>query len=214
MTFSGAMYASVLYRYFPALDSEQQSRFDALGSLYSEWNQKINLISRNDLEYLYERHVLHSLAIARFVTFRPGTRILDVGTGGGFPGIPLAILFPGCQFTLCDSIGKKIMVVGDLISRLGLLNARAVQARAESLDGSFDFVVSRATAPLADLHRWTANKIGKTQQNAIPNGIICLKGGDLSAEIAPFRNRTEVVNLTDYFHEPFFETKKLVFLTC
>ena len=201
-------------KYFPLQEGEMRSRFDAMGALYSEWNSKINLISRSDLSHLYERHILHSLSIAKFITFRPGTRILDVGTGGGFPGIPLAVFFPQCSFVLCDSIGKKIMVVKDVISRLGLQNAEAVNNRAENLGGSFDFVVSRATAPLADLHRWAANQVSRKQQNAIPNGIICLKGGDLKDEIAPFKNRTEVVALSTYFDEPFFETKKLVFLTC
>lgn len=203
---------SVITRYFPGISEKAQNQFSQLGVLYPEWNAKINLISRSDIEHLFERHILHSLAIARFVNFKQGTRILDIGTGGGFPGIPLAIMFPEVHFTLVDSITKKIMVVNDIIQKLGLTNATAVCSRAEAVDGQFDYVVSRATAPLTDLYKWSRTKIKSGQINAIPNGIICLKGGDLTDELKPFKGRVEVDEISNYFSEDFFLTKKLVFL--
>ena len=204
----------VITRYFPALSEKALQDFSQLGVLYPEWNAKINLISRTDIEHLYERHILHSLAVARFINFKPGTSVMDIGTGGGFPGIPLAILFPEVSFTLVDSISKKIMVVNDIIQKLGLTNASGICARAESLTGQFDYVVSRATAPLSDLYKWSRTKIKTKQINAVPNGIICLKGGDLTEELRPFKGRVEVDDLSAYFQEDFFLTKKLVFLTC
>lgn len=203
---------SVITQYFPGLSEKAGQQFAQLGVLYPEWNSKINLISRTDIEHLFERHILHSLAIARFVSFKPGTTILDIGTGGGFPGIPLAITFPEVRFTLVDSISKKIMVVTDIIQKLGLTNATAVCSRAENIDDQFDYVVSRATAPLADLYKWSRTKIKSQQINAIPNGIICLKGGDLTDELKPFKGRVEVDEISNYFKEDFFMTKKLVFL--
>lgn len=201
-----------IFDYFPGLDHVQRKRLLQLQVLYSGWNEKINLISRSDFVHFYERHVLHSLAIARFIRFASGTRVMDLGTGGGFPGIPLAILFPEAHFTLVDSIAKKINAVSEISRSLGLTNTLAVCSRAETLDASFDYVVSRATAPLGDLFRWSRAKIRNVQRNAIPNGIICLKGGDLEAELRPFAGRIEQVPLNSYFQEDFFETKKLIFL--
>ena len=203
---------NIIEKYFPALTATQKSSFEKLGELYADWNSKVNLISRTDIEHLYERHVLHSLAIAKFIKFSQGTKIMDLGTGGGFPAIPLSILFPEVSFTLVDSIAKKIKVVSAIISELNLTNASAVCSRAEELKGSYDYVVSRATAPLSDLYKWSRLQINTRQQNAIPNGIICLKGGDLTKELQPFKGRVEVVPLTSIFSEPFFETKQLVFL--
>lgn len=203
----------IITKYFNKLPAGADAKFAMLGDLYVEWNAKINLISRKDIEFLFERHVLHSLAIAEFINFKDGTTILDIGTGGGFPGIPLAIMFPNVKFTLVDSIGKKIKVVEDMISRLNLTNATAICDRAENLQGTFDYIVSRATAPLNDLYKWSLPKINKVQKNAIPNGIICLKGGELDEEIKPFKGRTEVVLLSDYFAEEYFLNKKLIFVT-
>ncbi|HMT29703.1 MAG TPA: 16S rRNA (guanine(527)-N(7))-methyltransferase RsmG [Bacteroidia bacterium] len=207
------MPVDIIFKYFPSLADDARIKFNRLGELYSDWNAKVNLISRTDIEFLYERHVLHSLAIAKFINFKDGTRVMDIGTGGGFPGIPLAIMFPKVQFTLVDSIGKKIKVVEDVIAQLELKNAVAICERAEKVEGKFDYVVSRATAPLGDLYKWSRIKIDPVQKNAIPNGIICLKGGDLTEEIKPFRGRTEMVSISDFFDEDFFLTKKLLFLT-
>jgi len=203
---------SVITQYFPGLTEKAQQQFAQLGVLYPEWNAKINLISRSDIEHLFERHILHSLAIAKFINFKPGTGVMDVGTGGGFPGIPLAIMFPDVNFTLVDSISKKIMVVNDVIQKLGLTNATGICSRAEAVEGQFDYVVSRATAPLTELYKWSRVKIKTKQINAIPNGIICLKGGDLSDELKPFKGRVEVDDISGYFNEDFFLTKKVVFL--
>ena len=203
---------NIIIRYFPKLNDEQKKLFGQLEPLYAEWNAKINLISRKDFPEFYERHVLHSLAIARLIQFTPGTRILDVGTGGGFPGIPLAIMFPEVQFHLVDSIGKKIMVVNDVIASLGLNNATAEKIRAEELTQKYDFVVSRAVTTLPEFVPWIRKNISQQQKNALPNGILYLKGGEISNEIKPFKRIVFVKNLSDYFEEEFFKTKKLVHL--
>lgn len=198
--------------YFPALTEQQIQQFDALYELYSQWNARINVISRKDIHHLYPHHVLHSLSIARYTRFTPGSFILDAGTGGGFPGIPLAIFFPEVQFVLLDSIGKKIRVVREVSESIGLRNVEAVHARVEDEKRKFHFVVSRAVMPMPELIGITRKNISVQQINALPNGTICLKGGDLSAEIRPFRKIAEVVPLSDYFSEPFFQTKKLVYV--
>ncbi len=198
--------------YFPALSAEQKQQFGALNELYRDWNSKINVISRKDIDGLYLHHVLHSLAIAKYIHFTPGTQIMDVGTGGGFPGIPLAILFPEVKFLLLDSIGKKIKVASEVARAIGLKNVDFIHSRAENEKRKFHFIVSRAVMPLPDLIKITNKNISQEQKNAIPNGIICLKGGDLSDEISSYKHIAEVVALTDYFTEPFFETKKLVYV--
>ena len=202
----------IIQKYFPALTQEQAAQFEALGPLYTEWTAKINLISRKDIDHLYEHHILHSLAIAKFLHFKPGTQIMDVGTGGGFPGIPLAILFPDCDFLLLDSIGKKLKAAGDIAQQIGLKNVRFCHDRVENEKGKFDFVVSRAVMPLSDLARLCRKNIAAAQHNALPNGIICLKGGELQSETMPFKNKVSQTNLSDYFEEEFFETKKVVYL--
>lgn len=199
-------------KYFPDITTEQRSRFSLLDSLYREWNEKINVISRKDIDHLYERHVLHSLAIAKLISFRPVTKILDVGTGGGFPGIPLAIMFPECDFLLIDSIGKKIQVVKNVVEALKLRNVRAEQIRAEEVKEQFDFVVSRAVTSLPVFVHWTQKSILKKGQNSLHNGILYLKGGDLTEELQPFANRVNVFELSSYFSEEFFETKKIIHL--
>lgn len=199
-------------RYFPNLTQQQQDRFTQLWPLYQDWNSKINLISRKDFEFLYTRHILHSLAIGKVLEFRPGTKILDVGTGGGFPGIPLAILFPECEFTLVDSIAKKIMVVDSIINELKLTNAKAIRARAEDIPGNFDFVVSRAVAQLPEFKAWVWKKITPGGKNALPNGILYLKGGDLKAELKGIKDPTDIFEISDFFKDPYFETKKVVFV--
>ncbi|MFM2190984.1 MAG: Ribosomal small subunit methyltransferase [Bacteroidota bacterium] len=205
---------SIITKYFKSLDDLQLQRFADLGEMYATWNERVNLVSRKDIAHLYERHILHSLSIARFINFKPGANVMDLGTGGGFPGIPLAIFFPEVQFTLVDSIAKKMRVVEDLVQVLGLRNVNPMVGRAENLRGNFDFVVSRAVAPLADLYTWSGKSIAKKQQHAMPNGIICLKGGDLREELLPFKNRVEVHKIHDWFDEEFFETKRLVYLPC
>lgn len=200
----------IILKYFSGLTPEQTRLFEELQPLYTEWNAKINVISRKDIDSLYERHVLHSLAIARFIRFTPGSKILDVGTGGGFPGIPLAIFFPNVEFHLVDSIGKKIKVVNAVAESLGLKNVTAGQIRAEQLKSKYDFVVSRAVTQLPEFVSWIRKNISLKQQNAIPNGVIYLKGGNLEGETRPFRKTAFVQNLSDYFDEEFFETKKLV----
>jgi 16S rRNA (guanine527-N7)-methyltransferase len=202
----------IILRYFSRLTPEQVSKLNRLFPVYSEWNAKINVISRKDIDQLYERHVLHSLAIAKFIRFTPGSKILDVGTGGGFPGIPLAILFPECQFHLVDSIGKKIKVVNEVVRVLDLKNVRAEQIRAEQLKDKYDFVISRAVTTLPEFVGWVRKNISPVQQNALPNGIIYLKGGNLDAEIRPYRNNAFVQDITEYFEEEFFKTKKLVYI--
>lgn len=203
---------NIITKYFPKLKPEQYELFSQLQPLYAEWNAQINVISRKDFDGFYERHVLHSLAIAKFIGFTPGTKILDVGTGGGFPGIPLAIFFPEVQFHLVDSIGKKIKVVNNVIKSLGLQNATAEQIRAEELKGEYDFVVSRAVTSLPEFVPWVRKNIAKKQRNAMPNGIIYLKGGDLTEEIKSFKNRVFAKNLSDWFEEEYFETKKVLHL--
>lgn len=198
--------------YFPALTALQKQQFGALSDLYTQWNAKINVISRKDIHNLYPHHILHSLAIARYVRFTPGSLIMDVGTGGGFPGIPLAIFFPDVEFLLLDSIGKKVRVAKEVSEAIGLKNVETVHARVEDEKRKFHFIVSRAVMPLPELVRITRKNISREQMNALPNGIICLKGGDLSSELHPFRQVAETVSLTDYFSEPFFQTKKLVYV--
>jgi 16S rRNA (guanine527-N7)-methyltransferase len=204
---------NILSKYFSRLSADQISKFEQLRPLYTEWNEKINVISRKDIEHLYERHILHSLAIFKFAPFQKGSKILDIGTGGGFPGIPLAIMMPKVDFVLVDSIGKKINVVNEVSSALGLSNVTAHHSRAESIKGKFDFVVSRAVADISLLVQWSQGKISPTHKNAIPNGLICLKGGDLKDELKPFKKTIEVYDLNSWFKEEFFETKKLVYLT-
>jgi 16S rRNA (guanine527-N7)-methyltransferase len=205
------MEAEIVYKYFPNLSDHQKDQFQALGALYADWNTRINVVSRKDIDELYLRHVLHSLGIARVHEFREGLDILDVGTGGGFPGIPLAILFPGTRFMLVDAIAKKIRVVEDVIRGLGLQNAQARQARVEDMDEQFDFIVSRAVAAMPTFVRWTRGRLKKNSRDRIPNGILYLKGGDLTEELAPFP-QAKVYPLGHYFQEPFFETKKVVYL--
>ena len=191
----------------------QRERFAGLDNLYSEWNARINVISRKDIGQLQLRHVLHSLALARVCRFDDGARVLDVGCGGGFPGIPLAIMFPEAHFTLCDSIGKKITVVRAVASALGLQNVTTLNTRAENVAGRFDYVVSRAVAPMADLLRWTKGKIDAGQRGSLPNGMLCLKGGDLSAELAAagIGGKFTIYNIADFFDGEFFATKKVVY---
>ena len=198
--------------YFPSLSPLQIEQFEALFDLYSDWNAKINVISRKDIQNLYVHHVLHSLSIAKFTKFTPGTKVLDVGTGGGFPGIPLAIFFPDINFVMIDSIGKKIKVVNEVAQALSLQNVEAIHKRIQDETGKCDFVVSRAVMTLGDLEKLVRKNISSTHQNALPNGLICLKGGDLSEELKPYKKIIDVHSLTDYFMEPFFETKKLVYL--
>lgn len=198
--------------YFPGLEASKLEKFDSLFSLYEDWNSKINVISRKDMDQFYERHVLHSLAIAKFTGFKPGAKIMDLGTGGGFPAIPLAIFYPDVQFTAVDSIGKKIKVVEEVSKSLGLSNVIPVNGRAESLSTKFDFVITRAVAELPLLVQWSEKLISSKQNHAIPNGLICLKGGDLNEEIKPFKKRVQVYELSSWFKEEFFETKKIVYL--
>lgn len=203
--------STLLSKYF-TLTENQERQFLALGSLYPEWNAKINVISRKDIDNLYEHHILHSLAIAKVLNFKQGTTILDVGTGGGFPGIPLAILFPDVSFLLIDSVGKKVKVAMEVACAAGLTNVQCLQTRVEEVKQTFDFVVSRAVMPLPDLVRLTKKNISKQQRNALPNGLICLKGGNLTDEIKPFKNIAEVFELSQFFEEDYFKTKKAIYL--
>lgn len=202
----------LITKYFPTLSEEQKSRFAALYDLYADWNSKINVISRKDIGNLYEHHVLHSLGIAKYIRFTPGTSIMDLGTGGGFPGIPLSILFPEVKFHLVDSIGKKVRVASEVASAIGLKNVTFRHCRAEEEKQKFDFVVSRAVMPLTDLLKIIRKNISADQHNALPNGLICLKGGELNKEVMPVRNKTEFFDLKEVFEEPFFETKKVVYV--
>lgn len=197
--------------YFQLTDIQAQ-QFAALEVLYPDWNQKINLISRKDIEFLREHHILHSLAIAKVLHFAPGTEILDVGTGGGFPGIPLAILFPECRFTLIDGIGKKVMVAADIAKQIGLTNVECLHERVEEEKRQFDFVVSRAVMPLPDLVKLVRKNIHHKHKNALPNGLIVLKGGELQAEIRPFRTSVEVSEIDTFFHLPWFAEKRVLYL--
>ncbi|MHA4896312.1 16S rRNA (guanine(527)-N(7))-methyltransferase RsmG [Pedobacter sp. PWIIR3] len=204
--------STIIQEYFKDLSDLQISQFDQLYELYSFWNAQINVISRKDIDELYERHILHSLGIAKFCTFKPGESILDVGTGGGFPGIPLAILFPQTNFHLVDSIGKKIKVVKEVAEALELKNVKASHLRAEQVAEKYDFIVSRAVTRLIDFYPWIKGKFNKDSKNAIPNGILYLKGGDLAEEIAESRLKAELYPLSAYFKEEFFETKYVVYI--
>jgi len=199
-------------KYFPTLTPTQLIQFEALYDLYVDWNSKINVISRKDIENLYEHHVLHSLAIAQIIHFKPGSIVLDVGTGGGFPGIPLAILFPEVHFTLIDSIGKKIKVGTEVSTAIGLKNIELKHLRVQEEKGKFDFVVSRAVMPLDDLVKLVKKNIAKTGKNALPNGLICLKGGELQHEILPYKNIADTYEVSEFFKEEFFKTKKVVYV--
>ncbi|UOE39892.1 16S rRNA (guanine(527)-N(7))-methyltransferase RsmG [Chryseobacterium suipulveris] len=205
------MSAALIERYFPDLSDEQKSQFSKLEELYGDWNEKINVISRKDMDSLYEKHVLHSLGIAKVMEFAPGTKVLDIGTGGGFPGIPLAILFPEVQFTLVDSIGKKITVVNAVSESLGLKNVKGIHERAEKLNEKYHFVVSRAVTQMPVFLRWLKGKFEKEQFNPKHNGVLYLKGGDLAEELAGLK--VEVFDLKNYFDSEFFETKKVVYLS-
>ncbi|MBO4607131.1 MAG: 16S rRNA (guanine(527)-N(7))-methyltransferase RsmG [Prevotella sp.] len=201
-----------ILKYFPDLTERQQAQMAALYDLYADWNQKINVISRKDIEHLYEHHVLHSLAIARFVKWKEGTKVLDFGTGGGFPGIPLAILYPDCQFHLIDGTGKKIRVVNEVVQVIGLKNVKASHLRGEDEKGKYDFVVSRAVMPLPSLVRIVSKNISKTQRNAIANGVICLKGGDVGEETQPFGRVVETADISEWFDEEWFNEKHIIYL--
>ncbi|MDB5118510.1 MAG: Ribosomal small subunit methyltransferase [Mucilaginibacter sp.] len=206
------MTSDQLFTYFPGLTTTQQQQFEQLPELYEFWNNQINVISRKDIDQLFERHVLHSLAIAKIMPFLPGEKVLDVGTGGGFPGIPLAILFPDTQFYLVDSIGKKIKVVQEVVKALGLKNVRAAHLRAEQVNEKFDFVVSRAVTRLNEFYPWIKNKFSKTSKNSLPNGVLYLKGGDLTEEIAESGLIVQQFYLKNYFPEEFFETKQVIYV--
>lgn len=203
---------NLILKYFPALTEQQRTRFAALDALYHDWNAKINVISRKDIDNLYEHHVLHSLAIADMIRFRPGTRVMDLGTGGGFPGIPLSIMFPEVQFHLIDSIGKKIRVCNEVISALGLQNVTTAQTRAEGVKERFDFIVTRAVMPLADLIKISQKNIERKSQNALPNGLIALKGGELERESAAVTREVIITPISDSFSEEYFQTKSVVYV--
>ncbi|MEO6151341.1 MAG: 16S rRNA (guanine(527)-N(7))-methyltransferase RsmG [Mucilaginibacter sp.] len=206
------MTSDIITKYFPALTPKQVEQFEQLPVLYEFWNNQINVISRKDIEQLYERHILHSLGIAKVMAFKSSERVLDVGTGGGFPGIPLAIMFPETTFHLVDSIGKKIKVVNEVASALGLTNVTATHARAEQINEEFDFVISRAVTRLKEFYPWVKGKFYKMGCNKLPNGILYLKGGDLTEEIAESGLKVRQYNLKDYFDEEFFETKQVVYV--
>ncbi len=203
-----------ILKYFTALTEEQQRQLEMLDALYREWNAKINVISRKDIDNLYEHHVLHSMAIAKIANFRPGTQILDFGTGGGFPGVPLAILFPECQFKLIDGTGKKIRVAQEVCNAIGLKNCQPTHLRGEEEKGKYDFIVSRAVMPLPDLVKIVTKNVAREQHNALPNGIICLKGGDLQEETRPYRNIVETTEISQFFDEEWFKEKYIIYLPC
>jgi 16S rRNA (guanine527-N7)-methyltransferase len=204
----------IIEKYFPHLTATQKAQFDQLDALYHDWNAKINVISRKDIDNLYEHHVLHSLAIAMAMRFKDGSKILDFGTGGGFPGIPLAILFPQCQFKLIDGTGKKILVANEVAKAIGLKNVVAEHLRGEDEKGKYDFIVSRAVMPIPDLMKICKKNICKTQQNAMPNGIICLKGGNLEEELKPFKKIAEVYPISEWFQEEWFQEKNIIYIPC
>ena len=201
---------NLLLKYFPQLSDRQKEQFAALPELYADWNSKINVISRKDKDNFVEHHVLHSLAIAKVVQFKTMADILDVGTGGGFPGIPLAIMFPDANFYLVDSIGKKIKVVQDVAQQLDLQNVRAEQIRAEQVEGDYDFIVSRAVTDLSQFMGWIRGKVSRSLYHKLHNGVLYLKGGDLTQELAPFRKKAHLYDISDFFEEPYFETKKVI----
>lgn len=203
----------LIKKYFPDLTRQQEEQFNRLGDLYKLWNDQINVISRKDIDSLYVHHVLHSLAIAKVITFKQGTKVMDVGTGGGFPGIPLAIMFPEADFYLIDSIGKKIKVVQGVVEALGLKNVRAEQIRVENTTGQYDFIVSRAVTAYPAFVDITKNKIKLQSGNALPNGILYLKGGDFEEEVKPYQARIKIYPIPDFFSEDFFETKKVIYMS-
>ena len=206
------MNAEIIYRYFPNLNDVQLQQFAALGELYRDWNTKIHVISRKDIDQLYEHHVLHSLAIAKIINFRPGTSILDFGTGGGFPGVPLSILFPECQFKLIDGTGKKIRVAQEVCDAIGLKNCAPTHLRGEDEKDKYDFIVSRAVMPLPDLVKLMRKNISKTSSNALPNGVLCLKGGNLQAELQPYHKIVETTEISQFFKEEWFKEKFVIYL--
>lgn len=201
----------LILKYFPNLTEDQIAKFTKLEALYQDWNLKINVVSRKDIDELYLRHVLHSLGIAKIIQFKDGSRLMDVGTGGGFPGIPLAIMFPECSFHLVDSIGKKLKVVDEVVEGLGLTNVKTSHSRVEEINDTYDFIVSRAVAAMPTFVHWVKRKIAKQQNHELKNGILYLKGGDLTEELQDYKTAT-IYNLTDYFKEDFFDTKKVVHL--
>lgn len=203
---------SIISKYFPQLTERQKTQFEALDALYRDWNAKINVISRKDIDNLYEHHVLHSLAIAKTVSFRPDTKVLDFGTGGGFPGVPLAILFPETEFKLIDGTGKKIRVAQEVSNAIGLTNCHPEHLRGEDEKGHYDFVVSRAVMPLPDLVKIVRKNISKEQRNALPNGVICLKGGHLEAETQPYRKIVQLTDISTCFEEEWFKEKYVIYL--
>lgn len=206
------MNEEIIFQYFKDINDEQRAQFRALGPLYQEWNAKINVISRKDIDNLYMHHVLHSLGIAKVVNFRQGSNILDIGTGGGFPGIPLAILFPNCKFKLIDSIGKKTRVAAAVANAIGLKNVVVEHRNVVEEKNKYDFVVSRAVMNASDLVKLIRKNVSKEQRNALPNGLICLKGGDMTEEVAPFKNHSEIWDLKWYFDDEFFDTKKVMYI--
>lgn len=206
------MNEEIIFQYFKDINDEQRAQFRALGPLYQEWNAKINVISRKDIDNLYMHHVLHSLGIAKVVNFRQGSNILDIGTGGGFPGIPLAILFPNCKFKLIDSIGKKTRVAAAVANAIGLKNVVVEHRNVIEEKNKYDFVVSRAVMNATDLVKLIRKNVSKGQRNALPNGLICLKGGDMTEEVAPFKNHSEIWELKSYFDDEFFDTKKVIYI--